>query len=43
MASTISPLPNHNPIRLGTLGGILKAVAAHHKLTLDDVIQKLDL
>jgi predicted RNA binding protein YcfA (HicA-like mRNA interferase family) len=36
-------VPNHNPIKLGTLTGILKAVAAHHKLTLEDLVRKLDL
>ena len=36
-------VPNHRPIKLGTLTGILKAVAAHHKLAVDDLVRKLGL
>jgi predicted RNA binding protein YcfA (HicA-like mRNA interferase family) len=36
-------VPNHNPIKTGTLSGILKSVAAHHKLTVADLILKLEL
>jgi predicted RNA binding protein YcfA (HicA-like mRNA interferase family) len=36
-------VPNHSPIKLGTLTGILKAVAAHHKLTLEDLVRRLGL
>jgi len=36
-------VPNHNPIKLGTLAGILKAVAAHHRLTIEDLRGKLSL
>lgn len=36
-------VPNHNPIKLGTLTGILKAVAAHHRLTVDELVRKLGL
>lgn len=36
-------VPNHDPIKLGTLTGILKAVAAHHKLPLPELIGKLGL
>jgi predicted RNA binding protein YcfA (HicA-like mRNA interferase family) len=36
-------VPNHKPIKLGTLTGILKAVAAHHKLTVEDMVRQIDL
>ncbi len=36
-------VPNHSPIKLGTLTGILKAVAVHHKLTLEDLVRQLGL
>jgi predicted RNA binding protein YcfA (HicA-like mRNA interferase family) len=36
-------VPNHSPIKLGTLAGILKAVAAHHKLTVEDLVRQLGL
>jgi predicted RNA binding protein YcfA (HicA-like mRNA interferase family) len=37
-------VPNHKPLKTGTLlRGVLKPVAAHHRLTLEVLIQKLDL
>ncbi|MFA5264675.1 MAG: type II toxin-antitoxin system HicA family toxin [Opitutaceae bacterium] len=36
-------VPNHSPIKLGTLTGILKAVAAHHKLTVEDLVRELGI
>jgi predicted RNA binding protein YcfA (HicA-like mRNA interferase family) len=36
-------VPNHSPIRLGTLAAILKAVATHHKLTVEDLVRQLGL
>jgi predicted RNA binding protein YcfA (HicA-like mRNA interferase family) len=37
-------VPAHNPIKVGTLmNGILKPIAAHHKLTIDALLAKLDL
>ena len=36
-------VPNHHPIKAGTLSGILKSVAAHHGLTVDDLIRQLGL
>jgi len=36
-------VPSHDPIKVGTLSGILKSVAAHHKLTVDELLRKLDL
>jgi len=35
--------PNHNPIKLGTLTGILKAVAAHHKIAIQELVRKFGL
>jgi len=37
-------IPNHRPLKTGTLmGGILKPIAAHHGLTVEDLIKKIDL
>lgn len=34
-------VPNHDPLRIGTLAAILSGVAAHHGLTRDELIQRL--
>jgi predicted RNA binding protein YcfA (HicA-like mRNA interferase family) len=37
-------VPNHRPLKTGTLlGGILKPVAAHHKLTVEELLARLEL
>jgi predicted RNA binding protein YcfA (HicA-like mRNA interferase family) len=36
-------IPNHHPTKVGTLSGILKSIAAHHRLTVDELIRKLGL
>ena len=36
-------IPNHHPIKPGTLNGILKSVASHHKMTVDELITTLEL
>lgn len=36
-------IPNHNPVKLGTLTAILKAVARHHQITVIDVLHRLEL
>lgn len=37
-------IPNHRPLKTGTLlGGVLKPVAAHHGLTVEELLEKLDL
>jgi predicted RNA binding protein YcfA (HicA-like mRNA interferase family) len=36
-------VPNHNPIKTGTLSGILKSIAAHHSLTVEQLIRQLGL
>ncbi len=35
-------VPNHSPVRLGTLRSILKLVAEHHHLTLETLVETLD-
>lgn len=35
-------IPNHRPLKTGTLiGGVLKPVAAHHKMTIEELLEKL--
>ena len=34
-------IPNHNPLKLGTLSGLLKAVAAHHGLTVEELLRRI--
>jgi predicted RNA binding protein YcfA (HicA-like mRNA interferase family) len=36
-------VPNHAPLRLGTFKSILKLVAAHHGLSVEELLEKLDL
>jgi len=36
-------IPNHNPIKTGTLHGILKDVAAQHHLSVEELLNTLDL
>ena len=37
-------VPNHRPLKTGTLlGGVLKPVAAHHNLTIEELLEKIDL
>ena len=37
-------IPNHKPLKTGTLvRGVLKPVAAHHGLTVEQLLEKLDL
>lgn len=37
-------VPNHRPLITGTLlGGILKPVATHHKLSVEQLLAKLEL
>jgi len=36
-------VPNHQPIKTGTLSAILKRIAAHHGLTLDALLEMLTL
>jgi predicted RNA binding protein YcfA (HicA-like mRNA interferase family) len=34
-------IPNHDPIRLGTLNGILSDVAEHFRMGRDEVVERL--
>lgn len=36
-------IPDHDPLRPGTLHGILKDVAAHHGLTIEELLHRLEL
>ena len=36
-------VPNHRPIKRGTLHGILKQVAAHRRASVEEVLDALDL
>ena len=34
-------IPNHNPLRLGTLSGILDSVAVHQKIFREELLRRL--
>ena len=34
-------VPAHDPLKVGTLSSILNDIAAHHKITKDDLVQKI--
>jgi len=36
-------VPSHNPMRVGTLRAVLKDVADHHGMTVEDLILKIRL
>jgi predicted RNA binding protein YcfA (HicA-like mRNA interferase family) len=36
-------VPNHKPIRIGTLHSILKSVAQHHQMTIEQLVRHLEL
>ena len=36
-------IPSHHPIKTGTLSGILKSIAVHHGLTVEELIRLLGL
>ena len=36
-------VPMHNPIKIKTLSGILKSVAAHHDLSVEELLERLGL
>jgi predicted RNA binding protein YcfA (HicA-like mRNA interferase family) len=36
-------IPNHSPIKIGTLKSILRNVSAHHGMSVPEVLQMLDL
>jgi predicted RNA binding protein YcfA (HicA-like mRNA interferase family) len=36
-------IPNHRSLKVGTLNALLKMIAAHHKITVEELLTKLDL
>lgn len=36
-------IPLHNPIKIKTLSSILKSVASHHELSVQELLEMLDL
>lgn len=36
-------IPNHSPLKLGTLRSILRSVASHHQLSVDELALKIGL
>ncbi len=36
-------VPHHQPIKTGTLSGILKSVAAHHRMYVEELVRLLGL
>ena len=36
-------VPNHSPIKIGTLKSILRNVAEHHRIGVRDLLERLDL
>jgi len=36
-------IPLHNPIRTKTLSSILKSIAQHHRMSVDELLAKLEL
>jgi predicted RNA binding protein YcfA (HicA-like mRNA interferase family) len=36
-------VPNHHPIKTGTLSSILKSIAAHHRMTVGELLSALEL
>jgi predicted RNA binding protein YcfA (HicA-like mRNA interferase family) len=36
-------VPHHHPIKTGTLAGILKRIAIHHGVSIEELLEKIDL
>jgi hypothetical protein len=36
-------IPAHQPIKTGTLASILKRIAAHHRLTMEELLEMLGI
>ncbi len=36
-------VPQHNPIRIGTLHSILKSIAQHHQMSVEELVRRLEL
>ena len=41
MGGITKPSPNDNPIKIGTLAHFLQNIARHHKITTEDLQQKM--
>ena len=36
-------IPDHNPMKIGTFHGILKGVATHHRISVEELVRLLEL
>jgi len=36
-------VPNHAPLKLGTVQAVLKSIAAHHRLSVPELVERLGL
>ena len=36
-------IPNHRPLKIGLLHGLLKDIAGHHKMNMQDLLRELKL
>lgn len=36
-------IPHHSPIKTGTLASVLKRIAAHHRMSVDNLLRRLEL
>jgi predicted RNA binding protein YcfA (HicA-like mRNA interferase family) len=36
-------IPNHSPIKTGTLSAILKSISIHHGMRVEELLRKLDI
>jgi len=36
-------IPSHDPIKMGTLHNILRSLATHHNMTIEELLRHLDL
>lgn len=36
-------VPKHNPIRIGTLQSIFKSIAQHHRMSVEELVRRLEL
>ena len=36
-------IPNHQPVKIGTLHSVLTSIAKHHGVSVEDLLRKLDI
>ena len=36
-------VPDHQPVKIGTLSGILRSISSHHRMTVAELLDLLDL